>query len=210
MHKPIVLVSVFEHNSNVLQWRSAGAQVEVMAMTEDGDMDYAGIEKRLKEIKDLNCLKIGSFSAGSNITGALFDVDRMAQICHENNALACFDYAAVSPYVNINMSGPSPIRHHDFKVNPKLCWKDAIIVSPHKAIGGPQTSGLLVAKRDVILDVEPHRIGGGPILFTNEQKHEFVENPEELEEAGTPAILQDIRTGLVFHLKDLIGEETIH
>ena len=119
----------------------------------------------------------------------MYDVDRLAQICHTYGALACFDYAAVSPYVNINMSGPSPHRRWDHVVDKNLCWKDAIIVSPHKLVGGPQTSGLLVAKRDVLFDTQPHRVGGGPILFVNEEKYEFIETPEELEEAGTPAIL---------------------
>lgn len=113
-----------------------------------------------------------------------------------------FDYAAVAPYVNINMNGPSPHRRFDFKVNPSLCWKDAVIVSPHKLVGGPQTSGLLIAKKTVLFDSAPYRVGGGPILVVSEQTYEFVEDPEELEEAGTPAILQDIRTGLVFELKD--------
>ena len=65
-------------------------------------------------------------------------------------------------------------------------------------MGGPQTSGLLVLKKDVLFDTAPHRVGGGPILFTNERLHEYVDHPEELEEAGTPAILADVRTGLVF------------
>jgi len=132
-----VFVSVFEHNSNVLPWKEAGARVEVMPMANNGDMDYDFIEKKFKEIKDIKCLKIGAFSEGSNISGTLYDVDRLAQICHENNALAVFDYAAVSPYVNINMSGPSPHRRWDHIVDDDLCWKDAIIVSPHKLVGGP-------------------------------------------------------------------------
>ena len=100
-------------------------------------MDYDYIEKRLKEVSGENCLKIGAFSAGSNVSGTLFDADRLAQICHANGALAVFDYAAVAPYVNINMNGPSPNRRFDFQVNPEMCWKDAVIVSPHKLVGGP-------------------------------------------------------------------------
>ena len=187
--RPIVFVSVFEHNSNVLPWREAGARVEIMPMTNEGDMDYTFIENRFREVKDEKCLKIGSFSAGSNISGTLFDVDRLSQICHTYGALAVFDYAAVAPYVNINMTGPSPHRRFDFEVDPDLCWKDAIIVSPHKLVGGPQTSGLLVAKKKILFDTKPMRVGGGPILFVNEKKWEYTENPEELEEAGTPAIL---------------------
>jgi len=59
-------------------------------------------------------LKIGAFSAGSNITGTLLDVDRIAILCHQNETLAVFDYAAVAPYVQINMNGITENRPFSF------------------------------------------------------------------------------------------------
>ncbi len=146
-------------------------------------------------------MKIGAFSAGSNITGTLFDVDRISVICHQNDALAVFDYAAVAPYVHINMNGLTQSRPFDFKISQKdeaYCYKDAIFMSPHKMIGGPASSGILVAKKTLLFDKKPDRVGGGPIFFVNELDHEFVANSEELEEAGTPGIIQDIRAALAF------------
>lgn len=173
--------------------------MEIIPMTADGDFDYNCLQEKLKLYGD--CLKICTFSAGSNITGNLFDCDRIAVLCHKNNALAFFDYAAVAPYVQINMNGITEGRQFSHIIpqsDLKFCYKDAIFISPHKFVGGPGTSGLLVAKKNLLFDLTPHRIGGGPIFFVTQADHEFVLNPEELEEAGTPGVIQDIRTALVF------------
>ena len=71
----------------------------------------------------------------------------------------------------------------------KYCYKDAVFLSPHKFVGGPGSSGILVAKKNLLFDRKPDRVGGGPIFFVNELDHEFVANTEELEEAGTPGII---------------------
>lgn len=92
-------MSIFEHNSNLLPWREAGCDIEMIPMTDDGDFDYTFLDAKLKEYKNSNRLKICAVSAGSNITGNLFDVDRIAVSCHKNDSLAVFDYAAVAPYV---------------------------------------------------------------------------------------------------------------
>jgi len=148
-------------------------------------------------------LKIGAFSAGSNITGTLFDVDRISVICHRHDTLAVFDFAAVAPYVDINMNGlTAGLRpYFDYKIPDKdlqLCYKDAIFLSPHKFAGGPGSSGILIAKKKLLFGRIPDRIGGGPVFFVNELDHEYVANTEELEETGTPGILQDIKVALVF------------
>lgn len=103
---PLVFVSIYEHNSNLLPWRETGSRIELIPMSDNGDFDYAFLERKLRHYRDQNCVKVGAFSAGSNITGTLFDVDRIAYICHSNNTLAFLDYAAVSPYQEINMAGP--------------------------------------------------------------------------------------------------------
>ena len=208
---PVVFLSIFEHNSNLLPWRETGARIELIPMAENGDFDYAYLETKLKAYRGENCLKIGAFSAGSNITGTLFDVDRLAYLCHTNNALVCFDYAAVSPYQEINMTGPNNHREFSFDITGKedLCAKDAIFLSPHKLVGGPGSSGVLIATKTLLFDRIPDRIGGGPVFFVNEKDHDFVANIEELEEAGTPGVIQDIRAGLVYQLREQVGIETI-
>jgi selenocysteine lyase/cysteine desulfurase len=179
-------------------------------MTKDGDFDYEYLERILLQYKQYNGMKIGAFSAGSNITGTLIDVDRISVMLHKAGALAIFDYAAVCPYVDINVNGKTNF-HGVFPPvsEPDLAYKDAIFLSPHKLVGGPGTSGVLLAKKNVLFSRKPHRLGGGIVFFVDEIDHEFVSNIQELEESGTPGIIQDIRAGLVFQLKEAVSVDTI-
>mmetsp|Transcript_2682 Transcript_2682/g.4518 ORF Transcript_2682/g.4518 Transcript_2682/m.4518 type:complete len:176 (-) Transcript_2682:2073-2600(-) len=175
-------------------------------MTDSGDFDYLFLQRKLNQFRGLNALKVGSFSAGSNITGTVFDVDRIAVMCHKAGFLACFDCAATCPYMDINVNGVTkhgfPEGHHSFVSTPpedqKYVYKDAVFLSPHKLIGGPGSSGVLIAKRSIIKNSKPQRLGGGIVFFVNEVDHEFIADKQEREESGTPGIIQDIRAGLAF------------
>ena len=194
--KPVVLLSIFEHNSNLIPWRETGAQIELIPMTENGDFDYDFLKEKLDQYKNRNSLKVGSFIAGSNITGTMFDVDRLSVMCHKSGFLACFDYAATCPYNDINMNGVTyhgPQHQSHFLTlsqdDSKLAYKDAVFLSPHKLVGGPGSSGVLVAKRNVIASSKPSRLGGGIVFFVNEMEHEFLADKQEREESGTPGII---------------------
>ena len=113
--KPIVLLSVFEHNANLIPWRETGANVVLIPMSEDGDVDYKSLQAELSKYRNYNSLKVGSFIAASNVTGTLFDTDRIAVMCHRAGFLACFDYAASGPYQHVNMNGPAPRSPPSFK-----------------------------------------------------------------------------------------------
>ena len=153
--------------------------------------------------------------SGSNVTGTLFDVDRIAVMCHKAGFLACFDYAATCPYIDINMNGPTKwfgYQDHFMKLSPedqKLCYKDCIFLSPHKMVGGPGTTGILLAKEKILTFSKPYRLGGGIVFFVSETDHDFVSDKQEREESGTPGVIQDIRTGLVFQLKDAVSSKLI-
>ena len=148
---PVCFLSIYEHNSNLLPWRETGAEIELIPLTDEGDFDYEFLHQRLAHYSSTNCLKVGSFSAGSNITGTLVDVDRIAIMCHQFQCLASFDYAAVAPYVEINMNGVSQNRVFKYELkNIELAYKDAIHISPHKFVGGPGSSGVLIAKKNAI------------------------------------------------------------
>src|SRR6185436_8979439 len=113
------------------------------------------------------------------------------------------DFAAAGPYVKIemNMKDDGPEGHLDYK--------DAIFLSPHKFIGGPGTPGLLVARRELFTNRVPTEVGGGTVAYVNPSEHVYLEDPEHREEGGTPAIVESIRAGLVFQLKDAVGVPTI-
>jgi selenocysteine lyase/cysteine desulfurase len=200
--RPVVFVGPYEHHSNELPWRESIADVVTIREDADGLVDFDHLEHELMEYAD-RPLKIGSFSAASNVTGIVTDVDRVAMTLHRHGALSCWDYAAAGPYVQIDMN-PSPDRPDGH-----LAHKDAVFLSPHKFVGGPGTPGVLVAKRSLFANRVPSVPGGGTILFVSPTGHSYHPAPEIREEGGTPAIIESIRAGLVFALKEAVGSEEI-
>ncbi|MDQ6716460.1 MAG: aminotransferase class V-fold PLP-dependent enzyme, partial [Actinomycetota bacterium] len=146
-------------------------------------------------------LLIGSFSAASNVTGIVSDTRGISALLHRHGALAFWDFAAAAPYVEIEMTardGQDP-----------LAYKDAIFLSPHKFIGGPSTPGVLVARRELFTNRVPVTPGGGTVAYVNTEDHAYVTDPAHREEGGTPAIIESVRAGLVFQLKEAVGIPTI-
>ena len=116
-------------------------------------------------------------------------------LCHKWGTIAVFDYAAVAPYVPINVGGITPGLSEHFGFPPinqedrGLAYKDAVYFSPHKYIGGPQANGILLAKKAILLSKKPARAGGGIVFFVDETSHEYIKNVEVLEESGAPGVI---------------------
>ncbi|MEX2280594.1 MAG: aminotransferase class V-fold PLP-dependent enzyme [Acidimicrobiia bacterium] len=197
--RPVVFVGPYEHHSNELPWRESIADVVEIAEDADGHIDLADLKKQLLAHAD-RPLRIGSFSAASNVTGIISDTTAIASLLHRHGALSFWDFAAAAPYVGIEMRSPST--HGDD-------YKDAIFVSPHKFIGGPGTPGLLIVRRDLLTNRVPSVPGGGTVAYVNPEEHRYLSDPEHREEGGTPAIIESIRCGLVFKLKEDVGPELI-
>jgi selenocysteine lyase/cysteine desulfurase len=198
--RPVVFIGPFEHHSNELPWRESIADVVTIREDADGHIDLAELEEQLHRFRD-RPLRIASFSAASNVTGIVSDTHRVSQVLHEHGALAFWDYAAAGPYVDIDMN-PRCDEH-------PLAYKDAIFLSPHKFIGGPGTPGVLIARRDLLSNSVPDTVGGGTVLYVNPEEHHYLPDPVHREEGGTPAIVESIRAGLVFQLKDAVGTDVI-
>jgi len=190
-HKPVVFIGPYEHHSNELPWRESIADVVVIPQDPDGYIDLDELGKRLVEYAD-RPVKIGSFSAASNVTGIVSNKDRVSALLHEHGALSFWDFAAAAPYVDIHMAG-----------------KDAIFLSPHKFIGGPGTPGVLVVRRELLRNRVPDVPGGGTVAYVNPSEHRYLDDPTQREEGGTPAIIESIRAGLVFQLKGSVGTDVI-
>ncbi|MEU6719005.1 aminotransferase class V-fold PLP-dependent enzyme [Nonomuraea sp. NPDC046802] len=197
--RPVVFVGPYEHHSNELPWRETIAETVVIGEDADGHIDCDDLRAQLERHSGRPLL-IGSFSAASNVTGILTDADRIAELLHEHGALSFWDYAAAGPYVPIRMaaSGPGRADH-----------KDAIFLSPHKFVGGPQTPGVLVVRRELVRNRVPTAPGGGTVLFVAPERHRYLDDPVAREEGGTPAIIESIRAGLVFGLKQAVGTDLI-
>jgi selenocysteine lyase/cysteine desulfurase len=197
--RPVVFVGPYEHHSNELPWRESIADVVEIAADADGHIDQIELERRLVQYAE-RTLMIGSFSAASNVTGILSDSSAVASLLHRHGALSFWDYAAAAPYVPIRMTESAPGAGD---------YKDAIFLSPHKFVGGPQTPGVLVMRRELARNRVPTTPGGGTVLFVDPIGHRYVADPQVREEGGTPAIVESIRAGLVFALKEAVGTELI-
>jgi selenocysteine lyase/cysteine desulfurase len=200
--RPVVFIGPYEHHSNELPWRESVADVVVIHEDLHGGIDLDELEVQLRRYAS-RPLKIGSFSAASNVTGITSPVREVSTLLHRHGALSFWDYAAAAPYVRIEM-GPQGSGGED-----ALDYKDAIFLSPHKMIGGPGTPGLLVARRELFRNTVPDVPGGGTVWYVNPDSHRYLEDPEHREEGGTPAIVESIRAGLVFKLKAAVGEDLI-
>jgi selenocysteine lyase/cysteine desulfurase len=198
--RPVVLVGPYEHHSNVLPWMETLADVQEVALDASGAIDLADLRCRARAARG-RPLVAGAFSAASNVDGLLTDVGAVARVLHEEGALAFADYAAAGPYVPIDMHPADP-----------LARLDAIFVSTHKFLGGPEGSGVLVAHRDLFRTRTPERPGGGTVDYVAGCRHEqvdYVRKLSEREEGGTPDILGDVRAGVAFALKDHVGAAAI-
>jgi selenocysteine lyase/cysteine desulfurase len=189
--RPVVFIGPYEHHSNELPWRESIADVVVIPEDADGHIDLDRLDAELAAHAD-RPLRIGSFSAASNVTGIVSNTTAISMLLHRHRALSFYDFAAAAPYVRIDMAG-----------------KDAVFLSPHKFIGGPSTPGVLVVRRELVTNRVPDTPGGGTVAYVNPTEHRYLTDPVLREEGGTPAIVESIRAGLVFQLKEAVGLETI-
>ena len=198
--RPVVFVGPYEHHSNELPWIESIAEVVAIGLDAKGQVDMADLERKLAQFPN-RPMKIGAFSAASNVTGVVTDVKAVSRLLHKYGAYACFDYAAGGPYMPIDM--------HPADEAERI---DAMYLSTHKFIGGPEGSGVLVAHRDFFRTRSPERPGGGTVDYVasfDRTSVDYVGRLDEREEGGTPAILGDIRAGIGFCVKEMAGPTRI-
>ena len=198
--RPVIFVGPFEHHSNEIPWRESIGDVITIPEDADGHIDLARLEAELVAHADRS-VKIGSFSAASNVTGIVSNTCAIADVLHRHGALSFWDFAAAAPYIAIDMY-PQCAEH-------PLAYKDAVFLSPHKFVGGPGTPGVLVVRRSLLHNRVPDVVGGGTVAYVNPTEHRYLDDPVHREEGGTPAIIESIRAGMVFQLKQAVGVDTI-
>lgn len=190
--RPCVVVGPYEHHSNILPWRESGAEVIEIAEAPQGGPDLHALRGVLasKAGRPTIC----SFSACSNVSGIVADVEAVTRIVKQAGARMIWDYAGGGPYLPMTMQPAE-----DAAI-------DAIVISPHKFIGGPQASGILIVRRDAVATDRPTWPGGGTVRFVSPESHDFSRSLEAREEAGTPNVVGDIRAALAFLVKAAIGD----
>lgn len=195
-----IIIGPYEHHSNILPWRESGAEVVEIAEAFDGGPDLVQLAEVLQDTSfDLT---ICTLSAASNITGITSDVAAITRMVKAAGAKMIWDYAGAAPYLPIAMSMADAAGLQAIEI-------DAIVVSPHKFIGGPGASGVLLVRRDAVVMRKPTWPGGGTVKFVSPQTHDYSDSLESREEAGTPNVIGDIRAALAFLVKDAIGAQTM-
>lgn len=207
--RPVVLVGPYEHHSNILPWLESIAEVVEVELDRQGGIDLEDLQRKAHAYRE-RPLRIGAISAASNVTGVITDVGAVCRLLHRHGALACIDFTAAAPSMPVDMHPPDPAERID-----------ALSLSAHKLAGGPGASGILVAHTGLFRSRTPVRPGGGTVDFVGPA----VEEPEggeghsrcirvsytakltDREEGGTPNILGDVRAGLAFGLRALLGPE---
>jgi selenocysteine lyase/cysteine desulfurase len=197
-NRPIIFVTHMEHHSNQTSWIETIAEVKMIPYTKEGYVDLVQFKALLKKYKDRD-LKIAAITSCSNVTGVFTPYHEIAEIIHEKNGFCFVDFACSAPYIDIDM--------HPKNSKQKL---DAIYFSPHKFLGGPGSSGILVFNKDLYANKVPDNPGGGTVDWTNPWgEYKYIDSIEAREDGGTPAFLQTIKTALVLKLKEEMGVKNI-
>jgi len=196
--RPIVFLTHMEHHSNHTCWYETIADVIILKPNKDLLVNPDSLRRMLEKHGDRK-FKIGTFTACSNVTGIITPYHEMAKIMHEHGGLCFVDFAASAPYIDIDMHPDDPLK--------KL---DAIFFSPHKFLGGPGSSGVLVFDSSLYHSTAPDNPGGGTVEWTNPWgKYRYIDDIEVREDGGTPGFLQAIRIALTINLKNRMGTDKI-
>ncbi len=192
--KPVVFITHMEHHSNQTSWLETMAKVEVIPPCEKGLFSLENLKVLLEKHKDCT-LKIASITGGSNVTGLQIPCHDIAKLMHAYDGVCFVDYACAAPYVDIDMHPED-----------ETAALDAIFFSPHKFLGGPGTSGVLIFNKKLYKNMVPDHPGGGTVSWTNPWgEHKYIDNIEDREDGGTPGFLQAMKTALSIKLKEQMG-----
>ena len=196
--KPIVFITHMEHHSNQTSWLETIADVEIIPCQDSGLICFNSFRELLKIYKD-RPIKIASVTACSNVTGIRTEFHKIAEIIHKHGGLCFVDFACSAPYVNVDMHPTN-----------QDAYLDAIFFSPHKFLGGPGTSGVLIFNKKLYKNIVPDNPGGGTVNYTNPWgDHDYIDDIETREDGGTPGFLQAIKIALAIQLKEQMGVENI-
>jgi selenocysteine lyase/cysteine desulfurase len=196
--KPIVFISHMEHHSNHTSWLETIADVEIIPWDKDGLVCLKEFKTLLEKYKN-RTYKIAAITACSNVTGIQPEYYQVAKLIHQHKGLCFVDFACSAPYVKIDMHPED-----------KNAYLDAVLFSPHKFLGGPGTSGVLIFNKKLYNNITPDCPGGGTVTYTNPWgTHDYIEDIELREDGGTPGFLQTIKTALAIQLKEKMGVDNI-
>lgn len=187
---PLVIIGPFEHHSNEVSFRQGLCDLIRVRKNELGELDFTHLEQILEQNSKREI--IGSFSVCSNVTGVITDYKKIYNLFKKYNAILALDASSISGYENVDCS-----------------YFDALFLSPHKLLGGVGSCGLLALKKELYTQDEPTFAGGGTVSYVSRISHIFLNEAEQLEQGGTPPIIQLLKAKLAYELRDKIGFKAI-
>ncbi|KAK6626395.1 hypothetical protein RUM43_006706 [Polyplax serrata] len=196
---PVVFLGPCERPSVVLLWKDLGAKVIRISESKEGFLDLNDLENQLMVYRNAGRQLIGCFSASNNVTGILADDVATTLLLHQHGALAFWDYTSAAPYVQLDMNPTLP------GVEESAVQKDAMFFSGHKFLGGIQTPGILIAKKFLFLRSDSNIVSSS-VLEENERQMVVMDFQED---CSVATIVEDVRAGLVMHLKEAVGTPAI-
>ncbi len=188
----IIVITEMEHHSNLVPWQmlaaERGAVLEVIPVTDDGELDLSKFDSLLRRSPKLVCL-----THMSNVLGTINPVTEIAAKARAAGALTMVDAAQSVPHLPVDV---------------QTLGADFLAFSGHKMCG-PTGVGVLWA-RQALLEGMPPFLGGGDMIRrvylrefkANDLPHKF--------EAGTPAIAEVIGLGAAVDYLTAIGMNAIH
>ena len=196
--RPVIFITSMEHHSNQTSWLETIGDVVIIGLDDEGLTDLEHFKRLIDKYKNRK-MKIAAITSCSNVTGIMTNYHEMAKIIHKAGGYCFVDFAASAPYIDIDMHPADEDAH-----------LDAIFFSPHKFLGGPGSSGVLIFNRELYKNEVPDNPGGGTVDWTNPWgEHKFVSDIEAREDGGTPPFLQTIRIALTIQLKEEMGTGNI-
>jgi cysteine desulfurase family protein len=140
--------------------RKQGGELSVVPIAPDASMDYRAFASLFRENTSLAVV-----THASNLTGDVYDIERMADICHAHGATFVVDAAQTAGIIPIDM---------------QKMGVDVLVFTGHKSLFGPQGTGGLCVNDGI--ELAPYLVGGSGIRSYDEEHPTAM--PESLE-AGT-------------------------
>lgn len=186
-----VVTTVLEHHSNLLPWQRLehqGIELELIPVSRECLIDPAAIEKAIDDKT-----RIVTTHNVSNVVGSVQPVEEICKLARELDVLSLVDAA-------------QSVGHMPLDVQKLGC--DFLVAPGHKGLLGPQGTGFLYAREDLLAGFEPLLVGGGVVKQVEEHKYDLIK-PPQIFDAGTPNIPGIIGLGRACEYVLEIGIERI-
>ncbi len=187
----VLVTTMMEHHSNIVPWqllaKSKGATLKFVGLQPDGTLDMGSLEDLLREAP-----KLVAVTHCSNVLGTINEVQIICSKAREAGATTIVDGAQAVPHMPVNV--PS-------------IGSDFYAYSGHKMLG-PTGIGALVARKQLLEEMEPFH-GGGEMIREVFLDHSTWNDVPYKFEAGTVNIADAIGLGAAVDYLTGIGMDKV-